>query len=277
MFFAKGQGSGWMTEPDGTFVIRRLPPGEYAFHATSETFPTNEEREESEPITLQVDSDVDGLTLPMRRAVKVAGRVVVEGDPPLVHPASIQILATPPREHMMVGPNIISVREDGTFSARLVHKTLLRLNDVGGKWFLKAVRYKGADVTDVPTEFGESSDASQLELVLTNRGGRIAGRVVDPDGSPVVAGLVLVFAQDQRVWFPAASTTQAQGIEQNGRFEISGLRPESYYIMAVPSAEEALPVLMTDPRKLFEKLAPLATRVEITGDERREVTLTVNK
>lgn len=34
---------------------------------------------------------------------------------------------------------------------------------------------------------------------------------------------------------------------------------------------------MTGPRKLFEKLVPLATSVEITGDERREVTLTVDK
>lgn len=136
---------------------------------------------------------------------------------------------------MVRGSNLISVREDGTFTARLFRATLLRLNDAGGTWFLKAVRYKGADVTDGPTEFGESSDPSHLEVLLTNRGGQIAGRVVDGNGNPVAAGMVVVFAQDEKTWFPAASTTRIGGIHQDGRFEISGLRPQAYQVVAVPS------------------------------------------
>lgn len=46
-------------------------------------------------------------------------------------------------------------------------------------WTVKEIRYNGADITDVATEFKSSPDPRPLEIVLTRRGAHITGRVLD--------------------------------------------------------------------------------------------------
>jgi len=54
-------------------------------------------------------------------------------------------------------------------------------------WSVKSIRYDGKEIVDEPTEFNDNSDPSALEVVLSNRGAVVTGRVVDDSGNAVAA------------------------------------------------------------------------------------------
>lgn len=273
MHFREGSGSGSSVQPDGSFVLPGLLPGDYSFQAsTMFGLEQDDEPEQSPPVKLRVDSDIDGLTLMMRRAAKIAGHLVIDGDPP-IGSAGIRVMGSRPEHANGFGPPAMtSARDDGTFTlTRLFGPTVIRLPELRPPWHLQSVRFKSADITDVPTEFADSADPRHLDVVASNRGGRIIGRVVDTNGAVAAKGGVVVFAADQKKWFPNATTSRFAGIGSDGKFELTGLRPDTYLLVATTSLE----VAMSDGKPAYEKLAPLATTLVLAQNESRDVSLTL--
>jgi hypothetical protein len=268
MYFADNRGSGESANADGSFTLSRLPAGEYTFQASTARFPQSDEPEQSSPLTMRVDSDIDGLTLTMRRSVKVTGRIVVEGEPP-IRPGGIHVMAMPPQRRRFMGfPAAAISREDGTFSIETFDNVLIR-PQLEPPWNVKAVRFKGADVTDVFTDFSEGPDSPHVDVIVSNRGGTIAGHLENA-GVEAERAMVVVFAEDTGKWFGGASTTRLTIVAEDGSFEVPGLRPERYLAAATVLDES---VDFAEPRALFEKLAAHATAAVITGEERRELSL----
>jgi hypothetical protein len=278
VFQRRGSGGQSATvRPDGTFAASGLIRGEYTFQASTVMRPgsSSEDAEMSDPVTIVVDRDIEGLTLSMRRAARVAGRLVIErhGESQ-IDPAAVQVRAMPPAPGtMMLGPASMSqARSDGTFTlSRLFGRVLIRM-EARSPWRLKAVRYKGADITDEATEFSDSPDPRHLEVVVTDRGARLTAHVTNAKGSPAGEGWVWLFAADEKWRFPASTMTHGSVVGQGGIATLDGLRSGTYLAVALESVG-SLPY--GGEEGFFEKLVPLATQVELIEHDAREIGLTL--
>lgn len=266
------------TLPDGTFAVSALAPGEYTFVASSEEFGRADgDPEVSPPITIQVNQDVTDLVLQTKRGSRVNGRVTIE-EGAKVPDAGLEIQLIQPEPTGMIlfsATRSATVRPDGTFTLpRVFGKVLFRLNALPAH-MLKSVSYKGDDITDIPMELPDVADARDLTMTVSNRGAAITGTVTDQKGLPVSDAVILLFAADQKRWAHWAQTTRQTGLDRSGRFGIKPLRPEKYLIVALEPDDRTV-VDLRDARK-FERLASIATPVELTQDETREIVLTLAK
>jgi hypothetical protein len=99
---------------------------------------------------------------------------------------------------------------------------------------LKAIRVKGADVTDTPLAFGVASQSlTDIEVVLTDQLTEISGNVTDSRGQPIADYTAIVFAADRRLWYDGSRFFAAARPARDGRFTVSGLPPGDYLVSAV--------------------------------------------
>ena len=68
---------------------------------------------------------------------------------------------------------------------------------------------------------------SGLEIVLSRKGARVAGEVVDRAGASAPDTTVIVFAEDRAMWGVASRFIRAVRPDRSGRFSIGGLPPAS--------------------------------------------------
>ena len=93
----------------------------------------------------------------------------------------------------MGGSRGASVGEDGVFYLdRMFGTRKVEVFNIPLDWYVKSIQYEGKDITNTPTEFKGSRDPSLLEVVLSNRGGVVSGRVVDERGEPVRGSRVIL-------------------------------------------------------------------------------------
>jgi hypothetical protein len=257
---------GGRTDVDGTFAVPNIAPGEYVIRASRERGPArNSEGEETASSTVTVGSeDVKNVMLVATRGVRVSGRIVFEGATPSAEVKDRLRVFLPPMENegRMFGPNSDSqVTSDGTFEVRGVSGRRSFGVSAGMPWVLKAVRIGGTDVIDTGYEFGKE-DVSNVEIVLTSRAPTIAGSVKGDNNEPISDYFVLAFTTDQEAWqrlSGGAFRGYAVGrADQNGTYKVTGLRPGSYYVVALPE----LPEELGNP-DLFKALRDRAKRVTL--------------
>lgn len=105
-----------------------------------------------------------------------------------------------------------------------------------GAWQLKSVHLNGAEVTDVPIDFG-NGDVDGIEIVLTPRLTQVSGTVTDGGGSVATDGSVIVFADDPDKWGPQSRFIASARPDQQGRFTVPALPPGRYLAIAVTYLE----------------------------------------
>jgi hypothetical protein len=276
-------GSGTTAGSDGRFVIRNVLPGLYSVGAQLGGPELPADRRELElayaPVTVAA-SDVSGLVLTMAKAVSVTGRIVFEGT------------ITPPARSPGYGPMLLrvvlegsSVRQfDASGSGQVLDDMTFQLNKLFGRrvltvlnipsgWMLKSVTYRGKDVTDVPTDFQPVADPSQLEVLISNRGAVVTGRVLDDSGNPV-RGRVLMVPADRARWLALGQATSVASIAGTGAFVLPPQRPGEYAALAI-DATEALP--LSQNAAFFERIVKSGQRLSLTESDRRTVDLRITK
>ena len=259
-----------LRDPDGSFVLREVAPGEYLLgvrpaltagaHGTLSEFARM-------PIT--VNQDLLGIVIATKPDPSVSGRVVLEGAAASGgFPAGIRVTAVEADAIASVAlfPASTAVDKDGSFTLRNVpEKSLLRVERAPG-WWLRSVTVAGEDVTDRPTDFRDRQQP--VRIVLTRQGGSIDGRVA---AAPAQAGkaAVVLFSADPKLWSSSASTTRVPDIGADGSFTLPALREGPYLLVAL-AGELALHDATTD---YFEMLAGLATPVTVADNEIKRITL----
>jgi protocatechuate 3,4-dioxygenase beta subunit len=268
MFGPPGQ-----TKPDGSFVISGLAPGTYVLQ-TQGGGPDGDSA--SAEVTISGD-DVDGIRLVASKPSRASGRVIVDAAAAQsLRPSTLRLSIQPvvfdmPMMGMMTGPSVVN--DDLTFELKTrPGKMKVALAGPAPGWTIRAVRYRGDDVTDSGIEFRANEDVTDIDVELTNRVTDLSGLVTNGRGAAVTDYSVVVFAQDRDKWTANSRYLRTGRPDQDGRFKITGLPPGQYHIVAIDYVD---PNEWNEPEYL-ERVRSKATSVTIGEGETKSVDLKIN-
>jgi hypothetical protein len=276
-------GFGSQLKPDGSFSLTSVSPGEYRVSVqytpdsdgSGSPFGGGPPGTEyaSVPLTI-AGRDVTGLTLVTTTGGSAKGRVTFEGGlPPAVSPAAINVNAVPMSAaalNTMMAGGSARVRDDWTFEVSgLFDRRRLRVFGAPTGWYLKSVTNEGTDVTDTGIDFAQGQKVSNVEVVLTQRAATLAGVVQDARDKPVSDYVVVAFASDSSRWGYQTRFVRTARPNQEGRFSVTGLPAEEYFVVALDYIENGEE---SDPEQL-EKWKSLATKVTVSEGESKSLNL----
>lgn len=266
----------------GTFVLRNVPPGVYTIQAfgPSATGALGQSPFGWLPVTTNGE-DVSGLMIKVAPGVKARGQFAFEGAPAPAAARSQEFRVSPrPVEFDSApvvggGPPPYMLREDWTFEVgNMSGLRVIRADVSSPGWSLKRITLNGRDVTDTPLDFSRG-DIDDLEIVLTSRGASVSGGVTNPDGTPSSNYSVVIFAADRSRWtFPSRFVALGRP-NQDGRFNVRGLPPHDYKVVALTGVEGTE---WQDP-EFLEKAWYVAAPLSLSEGENKtiELTLTVSR
>lgn len=263
-----GGGSSRPLAEDGSFRISELPRGKYSLSATiGASGPKPAPDFQWAAVDLDIGSaDVEGILLTLAPSARVKGRILYEDRPPAQKPP-VQIQSEPLGMLRAPRPMTVAAGEDDRFE--LVG---LAGPQVVGVWpapagsLVKSVRYRGRDITGIPTEFRSGPD--EIEIVLTTRIARISGRVIDSAGNPAASARVVLFPADQ-ARSGVRSLRSSATVRDDGSFTLPS-RPAGDYLVIAMSGEDYDSLGDEFP---YSRIAPLAERVTLHEHERRVLDL----
>jgi hypothetical protein len=269
-------GRGAPLQPNGTFTVADVPPGEYSVQAA---FPGASPAErELGRTSISVNGDeINGVVVTTARGGTIRGRIAFDGERPsnlrLTTMLPTLSMAAPPSGVVVAGPaGPPSVQDDGTFViSGVFDQGYIRLLSAPAGWYLKSVSFNGRDVTDVPVGVDSGGELSGLEIVLTQKRAEISGSAADSKGTAVSDYTVVIFPDDRAQWTSASRFIATARPDQQGRFRITGLPGGKYLATAVEYLETGSE---RDP-EVLEGLRQRASAVSVADGETRTVTLSI--
>jgi protocatechuate 3,4-dioxygenase beta subunit len=270
------------TAPDGTFVLRNVPQGLYTLQGFAPPPP-----DYKGPLNLAAmafawlpiavgDTDLDGVVLKATSGTTLRGRVVLEDSsvpPPSaeqIHVSTFQVeFDSAP---MGGGPAPSETHADLTFATtRQYGIRRVYVSSSSPSWTLRKITLNGMDITDVPLDL-RTRDVEGVEVLLTPKVSRIAGTVADDKG-PISDYAVVLFASDPTKWIDRSRFVVMARPTQQGRFTVTGLPPEEYLAIAVPSIVGAE---YMDP-EFLQQLRINATAFTLTDGESKTLDLKLKR
>jgi hypothetical protein len=264
--------AGSQVDPDGTFAISGVPPGNYTVRAFMRASP---EVVASADVTV-AGADVKDIQIVAVKPSALRGRVVFEaGAAKRPAPAAVRLnVVRSDGPGTMQGPN--TPKDDWTFEIKtaaghiLMRTVLFGISD----WRLKRVLSgDGVDLTDTGFDVPANATVDGLVIELTARQAEISGTVVDAAGASVRDCVVVVFAQDQGRWTPG---TRYFGVGRPDAEDVFHVRIPAgdYYAAAFELDDPA--VSLNDP-EILQQLRDRATRVSIDEAGKKTLALTLSE
>ena len=270
-----GSAQSYPVNPDGTFAITNLAPGEYGVAGYVPDPATGKPDYVMVPLNV-FGEDISGFVVRFVPGSRITGRVVADpgGVPPFA-PAGLGVGVTllPSGLPMRFGAQG-TVNADWTFERTgVAGSALFRIGKLPQGWMLKSVLLDGRDITDTPLDVHGTEEITGLEVVVTDRLTEISGTVTDDKGEAAQEYTVVVFAEEASRWaYPSRFVATARP-DQAGGFKISNLPPARYLVLALDYLEEGA---SQDP-EFLESLRPKATRLTLGEGERTALQLRLTK
>ena len=249
--------------PNGAFIIRNVPPGEYKLVASNR----EPERPESIILPISVDgSDQMDLALVGSQGGTVNGRVVTDTGAVPTLPRLRVMLAAPQAGQAdpdLIGlyrePGAGTVTADGTFSIKgIFGRSRLRLTLPDG-WMMKSIGHDGRDLIDQPIELRGGEVISGVEIVITDKVSTLSGQIVDAKDVTTSDATVIVFADDAARWGEDSRRVRTARPDRQGRYQIKGLPAGEYLVIALDAVENGF---WNDP-EFLESLRARAQKVSV--------------
>ncbi|HMD34001.1 MAG TPA: carboxypeptidase-like regulatory domain-containing protein [Vicinamibacterales bacterium] len=271
--FWGSSGTGGRVNPDGTFTIRTVVPGEYQIAVRTGGAQGNEAI--SMPVSVG-SGDVENVALVPVAGWSVSGQVIADdGSPPTFAADRMRLaarLVDGDRDPRMGGSNFDSgrVKDDWTFVVSGVWAASHLRATVPDGWAVKAIQNRdGRDVTDEAIDLASGQELSGLRVVVTKNITAVSGQLADDKGLPIGDGTVLVFAEQADKWSEDSRFVRAARLDQQGKYEIKGLAPGAYLAVALDYVEDGI---WNDP-EFLESMRGYATKLTLTEGEARTVAL----
>jgi hypothetical protein len=212
--------------PDGTFEFRNLVPGSYKLQTAVGSLIGS-------AVVNVGNSDVEGVSIPIRPFTEIAGRYRIEGEW-AGRIGDTRLSFETPDEWFTARPT-----DDGTFSTNLPpgrYTVLLKVSS-GESLYLKSARFGSIDVLTEGLTVGDSGRL-QLDAVFSTEAGQITGTVVDADGKPV-SGATAALVPETRLR-EQVGRFQSAAADQNGHFDLKGMAPGEYKVFAWEDVEPGM-------------------------------------
>ena len=259
-------------KPDGSFVVSGLAPGRYMLQVRG---PTGDGESAYADLTVSGD-DVNGLRLVATKPSVVTGRVIVDpAAAQALRPSSMRLgLQSTQTDVMMMAmpsqPGVLT--DDLTFELKAApgQFRVTLFNQPAG-WAIRAVRYRGVDVTDAGVDVRPSEDLADVEVELTNRVTELSGVVTNTKGEAVKDYSVIVFPADRDKWTPNSRYMRTSRPDQDGRYKVSGVPAGAYLVIALDYLDQNE---WNDP-DFLEKVRSRATAFSVSEGETKTVDLRV--
>jgi hypothetical protein len=212
--------------------------------------------------------DIDSLSLVTSPPALITGRLVFDPAPadPSVAPGRFQIAFMRP----FTGGNGTRPADDGAFEARVHGEGRLGVQPYSTwppGWMIDSVLVGGVDVTPGGIQARNGEVIRDVQVVVTNRGASVEGRVFDRDGKPAHAWVAYLPDRPERrgSWIEGFAIVET---DERGAFTAGPFRSGDYRFVAV---ESVAPVDQRDP----EELTRGGTQVSLARGEKQVLTLTL--
>jgi hypothetical protein len=300
-----------LVQPDGRFDFTGVPPGQYILRVThtptdgraggapsgpalaflgargyamsqsgAAPLPNEPQQWASEPVTVG-DDGVSGLSVALRRAQSISGRVQFVGAsaqpaaPALGRTFVVPVPVDSNAQGLFGGTVLGRFSSDATFALPGVLPGRYALT-VGGVLFpdwptLKSVVVSGVDMTDLPVEMGGADISDVVITFIDTPMATLSGTVATGQNPPGADVSVLVFPSDRRYWAdPAAAGRRFRSatVSRSGAFSVAaGFPAGEYFVVAVP-ADEAID--WQDATRL-DRLSRGAQRVALADGDKKAI------
>lgn len=263
------------TDRSGAFVFRNVARGDYVLKASTST------QFGMQYVTL-VDADTAPVTLTLTEGASVEGRLVTEAAPE-TNLAGLTVSFLPAdADFTPVGGfrrPLYGREPEGTFRMTgLVGPARITVPAIRScdSCYLKAARVNGMDAVDTPFDFGlESGVYRGVEVVVSDAGAAIEGRVTDDGGTPVsqLAFSVVAIPASEALRYPSSRYLKMGRASTDGSFRIAGLPPGEYLVGAVRRIEALINIVPTSDPDALELVSARGQRVTVVERERRTLDL----
>jgi hypothetical protein len=168
------------------------------------------------------------------------GHIIVDPAVPLEKAATLPAQGAPFLDPAGVGGARINGRRvsPDTFTIEAISPAKFLLHWTLGNWMVKSITWQGRDYTDAAFDATQTTDFSNVEVVVTDAIPSISGRTRDAQGTPAAA-VVIIFPIDRTLRADAGlsparikrSTTDATGV-----YKQSALPAGDYFVVALDRA-----------------------------------------
>jgi hypothetical protein len=220
-------------KPDGTFSIPDVVPGSYSFAALW----MEEGKYYATSFPVEVgNADVEGVSATITPGVTIGGQIVWEGKPSI---EKDELYVTPSLlDNELSFGNRIRINQTNTFALKEMGEGTYHLDvdGLGKDCYVKDIQYGQSSVIDDGFTVARSNNGS-LQVIVSSRGGRIQGSVVDQDGLPA-AGVFTVLIPSDKAQRSKWRLYKHQNTDQYGRFDLRGIAPGDYLLLSWDEVEE---------------------------------------
>jgi hypothetical protein len=289
---------------EGTFVIRNVPIGDYVVQAQPR--PVEGGGPFGVAYVRVTDADPAPVSLLMVERSTIEGRLVLEtaadlaglqlelvaisDDPdtdPLIRKYTLQTwqmtaegVGTPNSSP----PSFI----DGTgrVVAGALRDSSFRISGLTGRnrfnfsaplcrtCFIKSATVNGTDATDQPFDVGLTGQSfKNVEVVISDKGAIIEGRVLDEHDAPLEKFIVIVFSSFRDRWYHTSPYVLQARSAKDGTFTVPGLPPGEYMAALIRPDERAQSDAEVTDAAVLDPLMPFAQRLTVREGDRRSITL----
>ena len=227
--FSFGPGINTVVRDDNTFTFKQVLPGSYNLIAQQQ----DNQSTASAKVEVDVrDADVQGVVVALSPKVDVTGHVTFDGNS-TAKLSAVRISLVPEDMQAMMRGAYAQAKDDGTFTFQAPADERYKLTASGApaEMYLRSAQAGREDVL----ERGFSAGSSKTLELLFATGAKVTGTISTPDGAGE-PGVTVVLIPERKL-AGLAETSRTATTDQNGKYQILGLRPGSYRVYAFEHVE----------------------------------------